>query len=241
MKLAFCLFKYFPYGGLQRDFLRIAEECIRRGHSVTVYCMSWEGPCPPDLTVKLIRTRGLQNHTRCKSFVKRLRPHLARENYDRVIGFNKMHGLDFYYAADVCFQARVHSKHKSWWHQWLPRYRQWIAYERAVFDIQKRTHILLIAKAQQAVFARYYGTQPERFHLLPPGIAKDRIAPDNAAEIRENARCEFGLSENDFLLLLVGSGFRTKGLDRILLSLAVLPKQLKATTKLWVVGKDNPE
>ena len=24
MQLAFCLYKYFPFGGLQRDFLRIA-------------------------------------------------------------------------------------------------------------------------------------------------------------------------------------------------------------------------
>jgi len=27
MQLAFCLYKYFPYGGLQRNFLRIALAC----------------------------------------------------------------------------------------------------------------------------------------------------------------------------------------------------------------------
>ncbi|WP_288478958.1 hypothetical protein, partial [uncultured Pseudomonas sp.] len=27
MTLAFVLYKYFPFGGLQRDFLRIAQEC----------------------------------------------------------------------------------------------------------------------------------------------------------------------------------------------------------------------
>ncbi|MEG0533340.1 MAG: hypothetical protein RR610_18755, partial [Citrobacter sp.] len=25
MIIAFCLYKYFPYGGLQRDFLRVAQ------------------------------------------------------------------------------------------------------------------------------------------------------------------------------------------------------------------------
>ena len=34
MQLAFVLYKYFPYGGLQRDFLRIARICQARGHSV---------------------------------------------------------------------------------------------------------------------------------------------------------------------------------------------------------------
>ena len=37
MKLAFALFKYFPYGGLERDFLRIAKECQSRGHEIFVY------------------------------------------------------------------------------------------------------------------------------------------------------------------------------------------------------------
>ena len=35
MRLAFCLYKYFPHGGLQRDLLRIALACQRRGHAST--------------------------------------------------------------------------------------------------------------------------------------------------------------------------------------------------------------
>ena len=41
--LAFCLFKYFPHGGLQRDMLRIALACQLRGYSIDVYTTSWEG------------------------------------------------------------------------------------------------------------------------------------------------------------------------------------------------------
>ena len=36
MQLAFILYKYFPFGGLQRDFMRIALECQRRGHAIRV-------------------------------------------------------------------------------------------------------------------------------------------------------------------------------------------------------------
>ena len=43
MKLALCLYKYFPYGGLQRDFLRILKECQSRGHEVSVYTSEWQG------------------------------------------------------------------------------------------------------------------------------------------------------------------------------------------------------
>ncbi len=45
MTLAFILYKYFPFGGLQRDFMRIALECQRRGHDIRVYTLIWEGAC----------------------------------------------------------------------------------------------------------------------------------------------------------------------------------------------------
>ncbi len=34
MKLAMVLYHYFPWGGLQRDFARIAREAVSRGHDV---------------------------------------------------------------------------------------------------------------------------------------------------------------------------------------------------------------
>ena len=43
MQLAFVLYKYFPFGGLQRDFMRIALKCQARGHAIRVYTPIWEG------------------------------------------------------------------------------------------------------------------------------------------------------------------------------------------------------
>ncbi|MFB0970171.1 MAG: glycosyltransferase family 1 protein, partial [Pseudomonadales bacterium] len=40
MQLAFCLYKYFPYGGLQRDFMRIALDCQDKGHKIRVYTLA---------------------------------------------------------------------------------------------------------------------------------------------------------------------------------------------------------
>src|SRR5471030_3030038 len=104
MKLGFCLYKYFPYGGLQRDFLRIARTALAHGHTVDVYTMQWEGEYEPGLVVHTIPVEGMQNHTRRRHFVKKIQP-LLRDQYDLVVGFNKMPGLHVYYAADTCYQA----------------------------------------------------------------------------------------------------------------------------------------
>ncbi len=240
MKLAFCLFKYFPFGGMQRDFLRIARECRDRGHSIHVYTMNWEGESEPGFQVHVIKSDSVQNHTRMVSFVRQLQSILKQEQYDRVIGFNKMPGLDFYYAADVCYQKRAQEKH-GMLYRLLPRYKQLVQFERQVFARGASTQILAISPFAQHEFNTYYQTEPERFHLLPPGIAPDRLAPPNADEIRLRVREQHKVASDDLLILMVGSGFKTKGVDRAIHALAALPNDLLTHCQLFVIGQDNAE
>ena len=64
MQLAFVLYKYFPFGGLQRDFMRIALECQQRGHLIRVYTLIWEGDIPPGFEVLVAPVQALFNHRR---------------------------------------------------------------------------------------------------------------------------------------------------------------------------------
>lgn len=238
MQLAFVLYKYFPFGGLQRDFLRIAQVCQQRGHAIRVYTMGWEGERPAGFDIRLLKVGALTSQGRNQTFVARLQTDLQREPVDRVIGFNKMPGLDIYYAADGCYEDKARSQ-RSWFYQFGPRYRHFSAYERAVFAPEGRTRILMISELQLPLFMKHYRTPHERFHLLPPGIASDRRAPANAAEVRAGLRAEFGLQDEELLLVQIGSGFKTKGLDRTLKAVAALPADLRQHTRLIVIGADD--
>ncbi|WP_027708209.1 glycosyltransferase family 4 protein [Zooshikella ganghwensis] len=238
MKLAFILFKYFPYGGLQRDFLRIALECQSRGHDIVVYTMDWQGEKPAGFVIHQIKPKALAAHKRDKCFHQAVMNHIEQNAVDCVIGFNKMPGLDIYYAADACYEDKARLQ-RSKLYRLMHRYKHFSAFERGVFSPESATHILLIAPAQQALFEQYYHTPPERFHILPPGISRDRCAPENAAEIRQQLREEFNIAASDKFVLMVGSGFRTKGLDRALNAIAALPEQLKQSIHFMVIGQDN--
>jgi len=159
---------------------------------------------------------------------------------DVVVGFNKMPGLDVYYAADICYEDLAQTQ-RSPLYRFSPRYRHFSAFERAVFSPDSKTKLLMISKAEQALFECYYQTPSKRFFQLPPGIARDRKAPDNAAEIRQSFRQEFNLQDDDLCLLQVGSGFKTKGVDRSLKALASLPEALRQRTSLIIVGQDKPK
>ena len=239
MQLAFCLYKYFPFGGLQRDFLRIALACQSRGHAIRVYTLEWRGEVPEGFEVVHVPVKALTNARRYAKFSAWVGHDLASRPAERVIGFNKMPGLDVYFAADPCFEDKARTLRNPLY-RFSARYRHFAAYEKAVFDPASRTEILMISSLQQPLFVRHYATPEQRFHLLPPGISPDRRAPANAAEIRAGFRAEFGLAENDLLLVQIGSGFKTKGLDRSLQALASLPPALRARTRLIAIGDDDP-
>ena len=78
LKLAFCLFAYRPFGGLQRDFFRIAQACAARGHVIDVFTMEWQGDIPDNFNVHVLPVRRLRNHARSKRFAE-LVPGVTRQ------------------------------------------------------------------------------------------------------------------------------------------------------------------
>lgn len=239
MKLAFVLFKYFPYGGLQRDMVRMAVACQALGYEIHVYTLSWQGEVPAGFHVHLLAARGLRNFVRYRNFIRLLQQALVRHPINAVVGFNRISGLDVYYAADPCFRQE-HVENKPWYVRLLARYRFFLRQEEAVFGPAVNTLVLMISSLQLQYYKKFYGISDARIRMLPPGISRDRMAPANRAEIREGFRREFGLGDDHILLLSVGSGFNMKGFDRGLLAVAALPAELRARVRVFVIGQDKP-
>ena len=238
MNLAFALYKYFPFGGLQRDCIAIARACVASGARVRVYALQWQGDVPEGVEVYLVSVRGLTNHARYARFHRELQRLVARDAPDVVVGFNKMPGLDIYYAADSCFAERV-VQHAGWYRH-TPRARHFLNAERSVFGTGSAPQILLLSETHQQTYMRHYGTDASRMHVLPPGIARDRMAAENALELRKSLRDELAIGANEYLVLLIGSGFVTKGLDRALRAVAALPSILRDRVQFVAVGEDAP-
>lgn len=240
MTIAFALYRYFPFGGLQRDMLRIARACVERGASVKIFCAQWEGNLPEGMAVERLAVSGFTNHGRNRSFAEALQKTIKKEPVDLVVGFNKMPGLDVYYAADTCFKAKLMQERLPQL-RFLPRYRQYLQDEKSVFGQGGQTDILAIAQRSVDEYEQYYHGVTRRCTVLPPGINPDRRASANAAKQRENFRREWSISEVDKLVLLIGSGFRTKGVDRAIRAVAALPEDLLLRTRFIVIGQDRPD
>ncbi|MFT7653081.1 MAG: UDP-glucose:(heptosyl)LPS alpha-1,3-glucosyltransferase [Limisphaerales bacterium] len=238
-KLVFCLYRYFPYGGLQRDFMRIALACQQAGYDIVVYCIGWFGDIPAGFKVISVSVPGVVNHVRYQQFADVVAAKIPWQRPQAVIGFNKIPGLDVYYAADPCYAKKAQTM-RSGIYRRTQRYKHMSQFEHAVFNERSNTQVMLLTGAQQEDFEAYYQTPSHRMHQLPPGVSRDRRRSDDWQQSRSRVRAEFGVGEQEFLLLLVGSGFITKGLDRALIALAALPEEVRSRTKFLVIGQDNP-
>lgn len=239
MKFAIVLYSYFPYGGLQQDLLKILKACRQKNISVTIFCMEWEGDKPLNAKVVILPSQGFTKTAKRDFFVEQMLE-ATLDRYDLVLGFNKMPGLDYYYAADYCFAEKAHNE-RSFLYRLTSRAKQYLDFEEAVFGKDQQTVSLLLTPQQKEEFIRHYHTENDRLILLPPGIKKDRMAGNDAPIKRRQMRHELSIPPGDLLLLQIGSSFKTKGLNRSLKAFAALPKELRRRTWFFVVGEDAPE
>ena len=234
MKFAFCLYKYFPFGGLQRDMLQIAEECTNRGHQVDCYVRKWEGDKPEWLNLYRCPVQAVTNIGKDAVFIRKLHKKLNHSQYDRVVAFNRIPGCDFYYAADPCFRRQI--KDRSRMYRLSRRCRYRLNWEKQIFDPGTRTHAILLTEQQKNFFQSFYGTPDEQCHVLPPVLNKERLQhiadPDAANQFRK----EFQIRDNQIVLLGIASAFHVKGVDRTLRALAALPDNSRQKVVYIVAG-----
>jgi UDP-glucose:(heptosyl)LPS alpha-1,3-glucosyltransferase len=241
MKVAISVFSYFPYGGLQRDLMDIVRCCLALGDEVLVLAQEWQGEKPQGISLCVHPGKGLTAVARRRDFVRMVLAQKATWQADVLLGFNRMPGLDFYFAADACFAAKAFGA-RSWWYRLTPRARQYLDFERAVFGAQATTRLLLLSERQQADYQHWYGAGfAERALQLPPGIDARCRAGADAAHLRALFRRQYGLMESQFAVVQLGSGFRIKGVDRALRALASLPAPLRQQVRYFLGGADNPD
>lgn len=238
MTLAFLVYHYFPHGGQQRDFMKVALRCCEAGYQVRVYCLAWEGEVPPQFELHIVPVKAMSRHGLYQKYHAWVAEALKRNAVDAVIGFSKMPGLDVYFAADPCFAERMRKEPRRWLH-WLPRYRHFLKYERAVFS-SDGPQILLLSPQQQQDFTQHYPAAAERLHMLPPGLSADRRPAADVIQRRKKFRSAMGLADEDLAVVQIGSGFRIKGVDRSIRAIAALPEDLRARVRFLIVGDDKP-
>ena len=225
MKILFVIARYFPYSGLQTDFLRAAEAAADRGHEVTCLVGSWEGERPANMRILMAELPCTSEADDLDALETAFHELTERETFDRTAAFELIPGVDFYFAGFDCLGDNPELAD--------PRL---LEREQAVFSPESSTYIFYLVTPQINAFFRVYGTQPARFLRLPPGMNPACGRVQNPDEVRLKKRAELGLKDGERLAITAAHDMMMKGVDRTLISYAELPPERRARLRLFITG-----
>src|SRR5215467_13959449 len=230
MRIAFAIMKLFVGGGLQRDCVEIARHCRQRGHDVVIFTsFKDESDFADDLAVVVLPVRQRTNHRMLEEFAASFRWAAALQQFDLLVGFDKLPHLDVLYCADPSIYFRMRKERLRFL---MPRYRTYLALERATFEPKCRTKVLVLSRRQLDEYRDAWRTPLERLSLLPPTVSSARRRPEYRRNgVREGLRADLGFTALDWVWIAVGVQPRTKGFDRTIWALREFPN-----AKLLVVG-----
>jgi len=231
MHFAFAITEYFPFGGAQRDFIAIVTAMAKRGHQISIITTAWQGEKNTDWQYFILEHKEKTNHGQMNALSKYLVEVKEKNNFDAVIGFTKMLGLDIYFAADNCFTA---TKYKGF-NTFLPRYRTYAKIEKNLFS-DPELNVFYLTDMQRQQYQAAFDIAQQNNVILPVCV-DDSFRYDQAAWQEARRWRDSQLKEsNKIVLLFVAADFKTKGLDRVIDALASLEQAELSKFTLWIVG-----
>lgn len=216
MRLCFAIGRLFRSGGLQRDCIEIARRVRALGHDVTIVCTANEASdFTAGVPVDVVDPRSWTNPGRDRGLGEAISA-LRGKRFDRVVGFNKMPGLDIYYAGDPPY-VTTHGRGLK---ALMPRYFAQSNLERACFDPAVSTRIICLTERQVQSYRAVWNTPADRFRVIPPSLSAERRRPELRTNgVRDTIRAGLGVAGGAPVFLAVAAHGHTKGLDRTIAAL----------------------
>ena len=236
MKFAIFLQHYFPYGGLQRDAVRLAQAALDAGDSPHLIVSTWEGPKPEGIKITELNSGGKTNHRKSANFARDCQELLKSGDFEKSICFSRVPGSDFQFCGDLCFADRF-KRTKPSILRWLPRYKYLLEQEAAIFENNSLTHLFFLAESQIPTYKKHYNISSSKVTVLPPWLKNPTLFDSARAVIKQEILESLKLPPESELLLFVGSNFQIKGLDRAIKALAHIQKK---NFHLLVCGQSKP-
>lgn len=262
MKLALIRRQFSATGGAELYLQRLMAALVEAGHEAHLFAEAWSG-----------QARGVRFHavpvsgtraTRPLRFAAAVKELAAREPFDCVFSLERTLQQDVYRAGDGVHRVWLERRRRfaPWWKRLLVGrgafHRNMLALEARTFDPANTRRIIVNSNMVKGEILRHFPFPEERIHLVRNGVDVKRFQSGKRAE----TRARFGVKDDEFLLLFVGSGWERKGLRcvfqaldelRSLLSTQPLPAHLAARSlqrttgcfgphpiKLLIVGRDRP-
>lgn len=219
-------------GGSERYTSGLVAALKQRGHEIHAFTAQWDDSAQAQgVTLHRVLVIGGLSFTRQWSFAMNCRRAIEGAPCDVVFSLERSLRQDIARAGGGCHREWMaqRNRYAPWWKRILfqlnPLHAVLLWLERQTFSPANTRFIIANSNRGKEEIVRHYGFPPERIFVVLNGADCERFKP-SPHPLRE-----------EFVLLLVGSGFERKGVAFVIRALTHLP----ARVKLRVAGEGRRE
>lgn len=257
MKLALIRRQFSATGGAELYLQRLMTALAGAGHEVHLFAEAWSGQAR-EVKLHAVPVTG-NRATRPVRFAEAVKELTSWEKFDCVFSLERTLQQDVYRAGDGVHRVWLERRRQfaPWWKRPFiglgAFHRNMLALEARTFDPANTGRIIVNSNMVKGEIRRHFPFPEDRIHLVRNGVEVKRFQSGKRAE----TRARFGVKDDEFLLLFVGSGWERKGLRFILKPMLLLEHMSRTgrldalaaglgtklparPVKLLVVGKDKP-
>jgi UDP-glucose:(heptosyl)LPS alpha-1,3-glucosyltransferase len=231
-------------GGAEATVRHLARGLVAAGHLVTVYGVGSEPENAAALGPQIRYVRvpvGGGKTGRLLTYALNTRRLLRKTRPEVVFSLERTLFQYVYRAGDGCHRewlarrAPFLSPGRRLLQELSPFHRVMLWLERRLFASPELKRVLANSRQVKEEIVRHFQVDPEMIKVVYNGLDHDVFRPVAEAE-RRSLRQEFGVPEEEGIILFVGSGFARKGLAFLLEAVSHLKNE---PVRLWIVGQDR--
>jgi UDP-glucose:(heptosyl)LPS alpha-1,3-glucosyltransferase len=241
MKIALAHKRLDQRGGTELDLYRTALGLRDLGHEVHLFCSEFAMDPPPGTYAHWVPSVPLGRTARLWSFARQTPKILGGYGCDVVVGFGRLIFQDVLRSgggSHRAFLTRLGQEMglgRRLWQDVSPYHQSLLALERQQFQPGHYRRILAVSEAVKKELAATYAIPEDKFAVIYNGVDAQRFHFNLRDRFRAPIRKQWRIPLDAPVVLFVGSGFRRKGLDRLLNAWRLPPMK---DIFLLVVGGD---
>jgi len=209
-------------GGTERDLYKTAEGLRDRGHKVYLFCSEFAVAAPENTRAQQIPVLAMGRTARLLSFASRAPRLVRQEGCDVVMSFGRMIDQDVLRCGGGTHRGFLQrlSQHGGFgrrlWQNLSLYHRSLLALEKQQYEPGRVKKIVAVSDEVKRDILANYPVDPNDIVVLYNGVDLVRFHPALRDEHNKAVRTRWNIPLNAPLVLFVGSGFKRKGLDRLL-------------------------
>ena len=239
MKIALVHKRLDLKGGTERDLFKTTEGLRDLGHEVHLFCGDYHVPAPRGALAHRVAVAPLGRTARLWSFAVNARKSIRESHCDVVVNFGRMFESDILRCGGGTHRGflrrmgKAGGRRRRFWQSVSLYHRSLLALEKRQFECARR--FIAVSAGVKADIMDNYPVADGKITVLYNGVDHHRFHPARRAEYRRSIRQRWKIPMDAPLVLFVGSGFRRKGLERMI---PLWSSRKFADVYLLIVGTD---